>query len=119
MQRRVATPLAVLSAISIARRGTASISIDIDKRMDEVNLQFAEARELIQDATESLGTTDYSEDAEDAIQAVKAAKELYQTLLDDLAQAGLAAEKQAVERANGQKMKQLDAELETVLEHDD
>jgi hypothetical protein len=91
---------------------------DADKRMDEVNMQFGEARELINDAKESIGTTDYSDDAEDAIAATKEALELYNNLLKDLKAAGRDDDYTRIERSNGQKMKQLGAELQTVLEHD-
>eukprot|EP00672_Neobodo_designis_P017440 CAMPEP_0174830086 /NCGR_PEP_ID=MMETSP1114-20130205/2333_1 /TAXON_ID=312471 /ORGANISM="Neobodo designis, Strain CCAP 1951/1" /LENGTH=150 /DNA_ID=CAMNT_0016063869 /DNA_START=29 /DNA_END=479 /DNA_ORIENTATION=- len=111
-----------LLATRAARRwagDAAGSDIDADKRMDEVNMQFGEARELIADAKESVGTTDYSDDAEDAIQATKEALQMYRALLQDLEAAGRDADKTRIERENGQKMKQLEIELQTVLEHDD
>lgn len=127
LSRRPAAALLAAAAagrrLDVARfcgsRAASDVSIDIDKRMTEVNAQFGEARELIADAKESIGTTDYSDDAEDAIQATKAALELYTKLLGDLRAAGREDDRTALDRENGQKMKQLDLELRTVLDHDD
>jgi predicted TIM-barrel enzyme len=93
--------------------------VDVRQRLEDFNMQFAEARDLINDAKESLGTTDYSDDAQDAIEATKAAIGLYKGLLTDLDAAGSGDKRKQIELENGQKMKQLEAELQEVLEHDE
>jgi predicted TIM-barrel enzyme len=114
--------LAAATAAPLTSRRSCSsgggAAVDVDKRLEEVNMQFGEARELIADAKESIGTTDYSDDAEDAVQATKAALALYQAVLADLTAAGRDADRTRIERENGQKMKQLETELRAVLEHD-
>jgi predicted TIM-barrel enzyme len=116
--RLAAATAAPLASHRSCSSGGAAAAVDVDKRLEEVNMQFGEARELIADAKESIGTTDYSDDAEDAVQATKAALALYQAVLADLTAAGRDADRTRLERENGQKMKQLEIELQAVLEHD-
>ena len=86
------------------------------QRVNELNDAFVEARDEIEYAEESRGTTYYNEEAEAASAAVEEALGLHKAIADDLTSDD---EKAEFQRETGMKMEQLRAELEVLLEEDD
>ncbi|CAA0830124.1 Unknown protein [Striga hermonthica] len=87
-------------------------SVETDKEVDKINLKFAEAREEIESAMESKETVYFNEEAECARVAVSEVLELYEGLLNKLAE----SERAAIQRAMGLKIEQLKAELQQLDE---
>lgn len=116
MLRRTSLPAARRAAFAATGTLLNTAPGDFDDRLRNINDQFAEARELINDAFESIGSNYYSDDAEDAKMAVAATLDMYRSLLSDEAYPQEARTK--VDREYGMKMKQLEGELEKVLDHD-
>mmetsp|Transcript_30920 Transcript_30920/g.69463 ORF Transcript_30920/g.69463 Transcript_30920/m.69463 type:complete len:145 (-) Transcript_30920:319-753(-) len=83
-------------------------------RMDALADMFVEARDEIEMAEESKGTTYFNEEATVAEEAVTAAIKEYRTIRDSLDEPA----RGEFERGNGLKMEQLKAELELLLESD-
>ncbi|KAK1869195.1 hypothetical protein I4F81_011676 [Pyropia yezoensis] len=92
----------------------------INAALDEVNERFGEARLLLGEARDALGSVYFEEDFKDAQDAVAHAAEAWNNLLASVAsQPETAAE---LRRSTGQKMKQLDEELRVMTDaliHDD
>ena len=88
---------------------------DLRKRMDALADLFVEAREEIELADESKGSTYFNEEAEAAQEAVDAALAEYANILGELEE----PQKGEFQRSNGLKMEQLRAEMELLLEDDD
>ncbi|ESP04054.1 hypothetical protein LOTGIDRAFT_230306 [Lottia gigantea] len=80
---------------------------ELKKGIETISDQFMEAREMMEDARESKGTTYFSEDVEDAQKAVKETLESYQQLLAKISD----SQKQQVMRTIGLKMEELKAQL--------
>jgi len=82
----------------------------------EINQLFSEAREEIESALESVGTTYFNEDALLAKGLVNETIERYDLLLSKCE----ASEREKVQRAMGLKMEQLKAEVKLIdSAHDD
>lgn len=75
---------------------------------------FAEARELIKDAMESVGTTYFADDMEDAEQQAKDVLKRWADVQAFLEKSGETAELQKLRNMHDLKIKQMEAELETV-----
>ena len=88
---------------------------DLRKRMDALADLFVEAREEIELADESKGSTYFNEEAEAAQEAVDAALAEYANILGELEE----PQKGEFQRSNGLKMEQLRAEMELLLEDED
>ena len=80
---------------------------------------FGEARELIAEAKESVGTTYYSDDASDAKQQTEKVIGDFNALKNSLKEDGQDEALRKVEREYDVKFAQLAAELADALEHDD
>eukprot|EP00617_Octactis_speculum_P012773 CAMPEP_0185776928 /NCGR_PEP_ID=MMETSP1174-20130828/87648_1 /TAXON_ID=35687 /ORGANISM="Dictyocha speculum, Strain CCMP1381" /LENGTH=84 /DNA_ID=CAMNT_0028465105 /DNA_START=291 /DNA_END=545 /DNA_ORIENTATION=- len=83
--------------------------------MDDLADLFVEAREEIELADESKGTTYFNDEALGAQEAVVAALDEYADILGSLEE----PMRGEFQRSNGLKMEQLKAELEILLEADD
>ena len=102
------------STPSFARRGVSS---DARAREDALNDLFVEAREEIENAMESVGSTYFNEDAEHARDATRAATEAYEALLASLSDDDARG---AMKRSMGMKFEQLRGELAALdSAHDD
>jgi hypothetical protein len=101
------------SATPFARRAFS----DARKREDALNDLFVEAREEIENAMESVGSTYFNEDAEHARDAVATAVEAYEALLASLPDDDARG---AMRRGMGMKFEQLRGELAALdSAHDD
>jgi hypothetical protein len=80
--------------------------------LNEFQDLFVEARMCIDDLNDSVGTTYYDEDAEEAREAVETAVENFQALLKEITDI---EQKNRVLRSNGLKVEQLKGELELTL----
>lgn len=80
--------------------------------------KFGEARELLQDARESQGTSYFAADLEDAQQLVAEVNSDWISFLSELERRGLSSERDAFVKANELKISQLTEEYE-MLTHDD
>lgn len=102
------------AAVLQPRRSCSSAAHTFDN--DEVELieQFTEARELIEEAKESHGTTYFAEDLREATEHVKKTNDAYHALKGRMAGAAL---DQFVKR-NELKFRQLDAELQQLMHLD-
>eukprot|EP00744_Colponema_vietnamica_P019543 GILI01027664.1.p1 GENE.GILI01027664.1~~GILI01027664.1.p1 ORF type:complete len:106 (+),score=19.43 GILI01027664.1:356-673(+) len=89
-----------------------------DKVLASIMEKFGEARELLQDARESQGTSYFEADLEDAQKIVEEVTTEWKGLLDTLNEKGLASTRDAIEKANSLKIQQLTEEYD-VLTHDD
>ena len=105
------------TVLHLAPKMFSSAGLDpaLRKRMDALADLFVEARDEIEMATESKGTTYFNEEAEAAADAVSAAVNEYEAILAGLEEPG----KGEFQRGNGLKMEQLRAEYEILLEDDD
>jgi len=84
----------------------------IQVRLNEFQDLFVEARMCIDDLNDSVGTTYYDEDAEEAREAVETAVGNFQALLKEITDI---EQKNRVLRSNGLKVEQLKGELELTL----
>jgi Mg2+/Co2+ transporter CorC len=80
--------------------------------LNEFQDLFVEARMCIDDLNDSVGTTYYDEDAEEAREAVETAVGNFQALLKEITDI---EQKNRVLRSNGLKVEQLKGELELTL----
>lgn len=87
-------------------------STEIQKRLDEFQNLFVEARLCIEDVNESEGTKYFDEDAEAAKEAVEEAIQAFEQLIQDIEDP---QEKNRVLRGNGLKVEQLKGELDLAL----
>ena len=112
------TALSLLSKrTSMATATTKTIGSAERQRLEtEINQLFSEAREEIESALESVGTTYFNEDALLAKGLVSETIERYDLLLSKCE----ASEREKVQRAMGLKMEQLKAEVKLIdSAHDD
>ncbi|CAG9583671.1 conserved hypothetical protein [Leishmania major strain Friedlin] len=86
------------------------------EQVDELMDSFAEACELITDAKESVGTTYFADDMEDAEKQTHDVLNRWESLQAALERKGTAEELQKVRNMYDLKIKQLKAELEAVRE---
>lgn len=90
---------------------------EIKQLVETLTDKFSEARELMQDARESQGTVYFSDDIEDAQQAIKDTLEQYSNLVQKLT----SEQRQKVSATLGLRMEELKAQqaaLEEMLLHD-
>lgn len=80
--------------------------LDVKKRTEELTDSFMEARELMQDARESMNTVYFSEDMQEAAEAVTQTIQMYEKLLNELDE----NQKKDVVRTIGLKMAELKAQ---------
>ena len=105
----------------LSDRGRKNISISSDEQMkleQEINATFAEAREEIEAAMESVGTTYFNDDAEIAKELSRDCVAKYEELLTKCE--GDAGRKEKIQRSMGLKIEQLKAECNLIdTAHDD
>ena len=105
----------------LSDRGRKNISISSDEQMkleQEINATFAEAREEIEAAMESVGTTYFNDDAEIAKELTRDCVAKYEELLTKCE--GDAGRKEKIQRSMGLKIEQLKAECSLIdTAHDD
>ncbi|KAG5488549.1 hypothetical protein JIQ42_00156 [Leishmania sp. Namibia] len=87
-----------------------------NEQVDELMDSFTEACELITDARESVGTTYFADDMEDAETQTQDVLKRWDNLQADLEQQGAVEQLQKLRNTYELKIKQLKAELETVRE---
>ncbi|KAG5464712.1 hypothetical protein LSCM4_00153 [Leishmania orientalis] len=87
-----------------------------NKQVDELMDSFTEACELITDARESVGSTYFADDMEDAETQTQDVLKRWDNLQADLEQQGAVEQLQNLRNTYELKIKQLKAELETVRE---
>ena len=97
---------------TIVRSFATMTEKEINKRLDDFQDLFVEARLCIEDCQDSAGTTYYEEDADAARQAVQEAVQAFDDLIADVDDD---AEKNRILRGNGLKVEQLKGELEVAL----
>jgi hypothetical protein len=84
----------------------------LNKRLDTFQELFVEARMCIEDAVDAAETTYFDEDAEAATEAVAAAVDEFNKILNDIEDAD---QKNRVLRSNGLKVEQLKGELQMAI----
>ena len=84
--------------------------VEILKRVDEINSQFATARDEIELAMDSVGTTYFNDEATDALNLGREVIQKYEQLLTLVS----ADKRTELQRSLGLKMGQLKAELENL-----
>lgn len=99
-----------------SRSGSSDAESDIAPQLRGLMEGFAEARELLRDATESMGTTYYEEDLEDAQVQTADVLGQWEALKAGLRAKGRVDELSQLENMHEIHMKQLKAELEAVRE---
>ncbi|XP_022316185.2 uncharacterized protein LOC111119901 [Crassostrea virginica] len=85
---------------------------DVKRRTEELTDCFMEARELMQDAKESLNTVYFSEDMQEASEAVAQTIQTYEKFLNELNE----TQKKDVTRTIGLKMAELKAQYAAMEE---
>ena len=90
----------------------SSSAANVQKRLDEFQDLFVEARLCIEDANDSAGTKYFEEDAQAAMDAVQEAVDFFEKLVNDVEDKD---EKNRILRSNGLKVEQLKGELEMML----
>ncbi|GMH80355.1 hypothetical protein TrLO_g5517 [Triparma laevis f. longispina] len=85
---------------------------DLRRRLDDFQDLFVEARMCIEDATDSMETTYFDEEAEAAKEAVDEAVKQFEGIVADLTDLD---QKNSVLRGNGLKVEQLKGELQLML----
>jgi hypothetical protein len=86
--------------------------LELKKRVDNFQDLFVEARLCIEDVVDSAETTYFDEDAEAATEAVTAAVDDFNSIINDLPDLD---QKNRVLRSNGLKVEQLKGELEVAI----
>jgi murein L,D-transpeptidase YcbB/YkuD len=107
--------------VSHRLNGSASVFDDATTTaaMKQLMDAFAEARELISDARESLGTTYFSDDLDDAIKAKDDVITEWKSVQQKLETAGASDRLVKLQREYDVKFRQLEAEVEELMAHDD
>ena len=101
------------SSTTTATTGSSSLDpTEIQKRLNEFQDLFVEARMCIDDLKDSVETVYYDDDAEEAKEATDAAIDYFETLCSEITDL---EEKNKVLRGNGLKVEQLKGELELTL----
>ena len=103
------------------RRGLSSTSSlteeVITKRLNDFQDLFVEARLCIDDLKDSIGTSYYEDDFDEAKEAVETAIAHFEAILNDVTDQEA---RNKILRSNGLKIEQLKGELElTLSDHDD
>lgn len=110
----------VVSSASCRCFGSApSSDVTTEKSMKELMDMFGEARELIGDARESLGTVYFSDDLEDAIKAKDDVLSTWKSVQAQLGESGSTDVLGKLQREHDVKFRQLEAEVEELMSHDD
>mmetsp|Transcript_45363 Transcript_45363/g.98430 ORF Transcript_45363/g.98430 Transcript_45363/m.98430 type:complete len:129 (+) Transcript_45363:26-412(+) len=114
--QRHARPVQVVahSRFQIHRAFSATPGRAVQRKVDEFQEAFAEARLCLDDARESAGTAYFAEDIQEAKEAVDGCLEQYATLMKELE----GPVKDTVDNANGMKIRQLQEELNQLLHED-
>lgn len=106
-RRSYATPSEdALAAVEALKRP------EVASRLNEWIDSFGEARELIKDAMDSVGTTYFSEDMEDAAKQTQDTMQRWEDIMKLLTDSGDAAAVARLQREHELKMKQIKEELE-------
>lgn len=87
---------------------------DLSTQLNDLMDSFAEARELIKDAMESVGTTYFADDMEDAEAQTKDVLKRWSDVQAFLESSGQTEELRKLRNMHDLKIKQMEAELETV-----
>jgi hypothetical protein len=85
---------------------------DLNKRLEQFQELFVEARLTIEDCNDAAGTKYFNEEAEAATEAVKEAVTAFSNILNDIEDED---QKNRVLRGNGLKVEQLKGELEMAV----
>jgi hypothetical protein len=85
---------------------------ELNKRVQTFQDLFVEARMCLEDVTDSAETTYFDEDAEAATEAVNAAVDEFNSIINEIEDAD---QKNRVLRTNGLKVEQLKGELEMAI----
>ncbi|KAG5465450.1 hypothetical protein CUR178_00153 [Leishmania enriettii] len=91
-------------------------NLKANEQVDELMGSFTEACELIEDARESVGTTYFADDMEDAETQTQDVMKRWDNLQAELEEQGAVEQLQKLRNTYELKIKQLKAELETVRE---
>ncbi|KPI85768.1 hypothetical protein ABL78_5159 [Leptomonas seymouri] len=91
-------------------------SDDLSTQLNDLMDSFAEARELIKDAMESVGTTYFADDMTDAEAQAGDVLKRWADVQAFLEKSGAKEELQKLRNMHDLKIKQMEAELETVRE---
>lgn len=110
--RESSTTIPTTTTTTSIRTFASLTETEIRKRLDEFQDLFVEARLCIEDVTESEGTKYFDDDAEAAQEAVQAAVDAFEQLIQDIEDPN---EKNRVLRGNGLKVEQLKGELDLAL----
>ena len=108
----ITIPTTTTTTTTSIRTFASLTETEIRKRLDEFQDLFVEARLCIEDVTESEGTKYFDDDAEAAQEAVQAAVDAFEQLIQDIEDPN---EKNRVLRGNGLKVEQLKGELDLAL----
>jgi murein L,D-transpeptidase YcbB/YkuD len=111
-----------IPVVLVSHRLNGSVSVLDDATtaaMKQLMDAFAEARELISDARESLGTTYFSDDLDDAIKAKDDVIAEWKSVQEKLESAGASDRLVKLQREYDVKFRQLEAEVEELMAHDD
>ncbi|RNF00643.1 uncharacterized protein Tco025E_08754 [Trypanosoma conorhini] len=119
VRRTVAMPAIAVNAVDVSftsRRGCSSSlrSPETSAKLLELMEAFAEARELIIEAKESVGTVYVAEDLQDAKEQTEKTLTLWKDIQADLELSGDTDALRRLKREHDIKMSQLRAELEDV-----
>ncbi|KAI9204350.1 uncharacterized protein BJ171DRAFT_105431 [Polychytrium aggregatum] len=110
--RLIASAVQPLAALSPLRHQPfSSRPVDIQKEIDTIGDMFSVAREDLEYATESKGTTYYNEDKLAAQESVEACLKTYEGLIEQLPDQ---AQRQDVERRIGLRIQELKAQLQAL-----
>jgi len=119
MVQNTTTSLVLRQQFTSSSTSTTTLTeTEIQKRLNEFQDLFVEARMCIDDLKDAVGTVYYDDDAEETREAVDAAIHCFDTLLVDIGPDDLDA-KNKIRRSNGLKVEQLKGELELTLNSDD
>lgn len=94
----------------------SSSAVGVEQQLSDLFEMFAEANELIKDATESLNTVDFNDDFEDAEVQTKETLQLWTKIQDDLKAKNDMATLDRLVKEHEMKFKQLAAQLDAVRE---
>ncbi|CUG89065.1 Hypothetical protein, putative [Bodo saltans] len=109
----------LVAATPLRKNATIGDEAFTTAAMKELMDQFAEARELIGDARESLGTTYFSDDLDDAIKAKDDVLTQWKSVQQTLEAASASDRLSKLQREYDVKFRQLEAEVEELMAHDD
>jgi hypothetical protein len=100
----------VYQRVSWMSTGADLTSVEVLKKVDEINERFAVARDEIELALESVGTTYFNDEATEALSIGRDVIQRYESLLSAVP----TDKRSELQRSLGLKMGQLKAELENL-----